>query len=189
MSAQASCPVIPSQCSHWVVRRSVAEVSTRSVDGGIVVTPVPPPSVREVARSAGWRDVDPPHPRCSSVGADAHIRPPRPQARNTLAADCPKGYSAPRRGVPLPSAAKVPKNAVQTYGLKIPCAASLIRYLAGISHANAVPCKFHLNVALSLLLFSLPLLPWNIDAPASTVAEVSGSGADAETILLSARQS
>ena len=81
MSAQASCPVIPSQCSprskypwgaHWVVRRSVAEVSTRSVDGGIVVTPVPPPSVKEVARSAGGIDVDPPHPRCSSVGGDAH---------------------------------------------------------------------------------------------------------------------
>ena len=81
MSAQASCPVIPSQCSprskypwgaHWVVRRSVAEVSTRSVDGGIVVTPVPPPSVKEVARSAGGKDVDPPHPRCSSVGGDAH---------------------------------------------------------------------------------------------------------------------
>ena len=28
------------QCSHWVVRRCVAEVATRSVDGGIVVTPV-----------------------------------------------------------------------------------------------------------------------------------------------------
>ena len=25
------------QCSHWVVRRSIAEVATRSVDGGIVV--------------------------------------------------------------------------------------------------------------------------------------------------------
>ena len=63
-----------------------------------------PPSAREVARSAGGRDVDPPHPRCSSVGGDAHIAPhtapavsfrasahtgvgirtPRPQARNSL---------------------------------------------------------------------------------------------------------
>ena len=31
-------------------------------------------------------------------------------------------------------------------------------YIAKISHANAVPWKFHLNIALSLLLFSLPLL-------------------------------
>ena len=46
MSAQASCPVIPAQCSprskypwgaHWVVRRSVAEVSALRVDGGIVI--------------------------------------------------------------------------------------------------------------------------------------------------------
>ena len=35
-----------------------------------------------------------------------------------------KGRSAPRRGVLLPSAAKVPKNAVQTCGLKIPHAPS-----------------------------------------------------------------
>ena len=35
-----------------------------------------PASAREVARSAGRRDVDPPHPRCSSVGGDAHIAPP-----------------------------------------------------------------------------------------------------------------
>ena len=35
-----------------------------------------------------------------------------------------KGHSAPQRGVLLPPAAKVPKNAVQTCGLKIPCAAS-----------------------------------------------------------------
>ena len=32
----------------------------------------PPPSAGEVARSAAWRDVDPPYPRCSSVGGDAH---------------------------------------------------------------------------------------------------------------------
>ena len=31
-------------------------------------------------------------------------------------------------------------------------------YLVKISHANAVPWKFHLNVALSLLLGALPLL-------------------------------
>ncbi len=31
-------------------------------------------------------------------------------------------------------------------------------YLVKISHANVVPRKFHLNVALSLLPFSLPLL-------------------------------
>ena len=69
-----------------------------------------------------------------------------------------KGRSAPRRGALLPSAAKVPKNAVQTCGLKIPHAPSHGLYLVKISHANAVPCKLPLNVALSLLLFPLPLL-------------------------------
>ena len=60
-----------------------------------------PPSAREVARSAGRRDVDPPHPRCSSVGGDAHIAPyaaaaPRHQAKR----DIPRpgaGYFCPRR--------------------------------------------------------------------------------------------
>ncbi len=69
-----------------------------------------------------------------------------------------KGHSAPRRGVLLPPAAKVPKNAVQTCGLKIPYAPTLVVYLACFSHANAVLCKFRPNVALSLLLFPLPLL-------------------------------
>ena len=90
-----------------------------------------PPSAREVARSAGGRDVDPPPPRCSSVGGDAHIAPhtapavsfrasdrrhwrgnpsPRPQARNTLAADCPKGHSAPASaGYFCPRRQKCPK--------------------------------------------------------------------------------
>ena len=69
-----------------------------------------------------------------------------------------KGHSAPRRGVPLPPAAKVPKNAVQTCGLKIPCALSPAAYPVKMNHADAVPCRFRLNVALSLLLFPLPLL-------------------------------
>ena len=38
------------------------------------------------------------------------------------------------------------------------CAPSPAAYLDRIYHANAVPSKFHLNVALSLLLFPLPLL-------------------------------
>ena len=106
-AAASSLPCVKAaQCSHWVVRRSVAEVSRQSRDGGIVK----------------------------------------------------KGHSAPRRGVRLPSAAKVPKTAVQTCGLKIPCAASPVVYPACFHHANAVPCKFRLNVASSLLLFSLPLL-------------------------------
>ena len=88
LSAQASCPVIPSQCSHW------------------------------------------------------------------------RGnpFPAPRRGVLLPPAAKVPKNAVQTCGLKIPYAPSPAAYHVKTNHANAVLCKFSLNLASSLLLFSLPLL-------------------------------
>ena len=70
-----------------------------------------------------------------------------------------KGRSAPRRfWVLLTPAAKVPKNAVQTCGLKIPYAPSPAAYPVKMNHANAVPCKFRLNVALSLLLFPLPLL-------------------------------
>ena len=69
-----------------------------------------------------------------------------------------KGRSAPRRGVLLPPAAKVPKNAVQTCGLKIPSAPSPAAYPAYPYHTDAVLCRFHRNVALSLLLFPLPLL-------------------------------
>ena len=50
------------------------------------------------------------------------------------------------------------RNAAKNYVFGFPCAASLIRYLAGISHANAVPHRLLLNVALSLLLGALPLL-------------------------------
>ena len=116
-----------------------------------------PPSAREAARSAGRRDVDPPHPRCSSVGGDAHAV--ERSGTSTLGVHRPvcrginlKGRSAPRRGVLLPSAAKVPKNAVQTCGLKIPYAPLPVAYLAYFSHANTVLCKFPLNVVSSLLL-------------------------------------
>ena len=67
------------------------------------------------------------------------IRTPRPQARNTLAADCPKGHSAPRRGVLLRTAAKVPKNAVQTCGLKIPARLHLLPIL--LAFATRTPCR------------------------------------------------
>ena len=50
------------------------------------------------------------------------------------------------------------RNAAKNYVFGFPCAASLIRYLAGISHANVVPWKLHRNIALSLLLGALPLL-------------------------------
>ena len=69
-----------------------------------------------------------------------------------------KGRSAPRRGVLLPPAAKVPKNAVQTCGLKIPYAPSHSTNFDNVYHANDMPRKLPLNVALSLRLFSLPLL-------------------------------
>jgi len=42
-----------------------------------------------------------------------------------------------------------------------PCAPSHSTHFDHISHANAVPCKFPLNVALSLLLWALPLSLWN----------------------------
>ena len=56
-AAASSLPCVKAaQCSHWVVLRSVAEMSALRVDGG--------------------RDVVRPHSRCSSVGGDAHIAPP-----------------------------------------------------------------------------------------------------------------
>ena len=57
-----------------------------------------PPSAREVARSAGGRDVDPPHPRCSSVGGDAHIAPHTAPAVSFRASD-----RRHWRGNPFPS--------------------------------------------------------------------------------------
>ena len=80
-----------------------------------------------------------------------------------------EGHSAPRRGELsffMPPAAsflsaakeKRKRNAAKNYVFGFPCAASLIRYLAGISHANVVPWKLHRNIALSLLLGALPLL-------------------------------
>ena len=98
--------------------------------------------------------------------------------------------------LPMPPAAsflsaakeKRKRNAAKNYVFGFPCAASHGFYLVKISHANIVPRKFHLNIALSLLPFSLPLMLRNVDAAGSTVVEVSGSGAGAETVLLSARQ-
>ena len=72
--------------------------------------------------------------------------------------DCPKGRSAPRRGVLLPPAAKVPKNAVQTCGLKIPYAPSHSTNFDNVYHANDMPRKLPLNFVSSLLLGALPLL-------------------------------
>ena len=122
-AAHCSFPVIPSP-----VRRLGVGIRTPRPQARNSL----PPSAREVARSAGGRDVDPPHPRCSSVGGDAHIAPhtapavsfrasdrrhwrgnpsPRPQARNTLAADCPKGHSAPAgAGYFCPRRQKYPKT-------------------------------------------------------------------------------
>ena len=50
------------------------------------------------------------------------------------------------------------RNAAKNYVFGFPCAASHGFYLAKISHANVVPRKFRLNIALSLLLGALPLL-------------------------------
>ena len=114
-----------------------------------------PPSAREVARSAGRRDVDPPHPRCSSVGGDAHIAPyaaaaPRHQAKR----DIPRLRA---RGTFAHSG-----KSTQKRRQKLRFWISLRAFARSLSrlfyHANAVPWKFPLNVALSLLLFSLPLL-------------------------------
>ena len=50
------------------------------------------------------------------------------------------------------------RNAAKNYVFGFPYAASRGFYPAKISHANIVPRKFHLNIALSLLLGALPLL-------------------------------
>ena len=50
------------------------------------------------------------------------------------------------------------RNAAKNYVFGFPCAASLGAYSVRFFHANAVPRKFHLNIALSLLLGALPLL-------------------------------
>ena len=76
-AAHCSFPVIPSQCSHWVVRRSVAEVSRRSRNGGIVLAGGA--ESRLYTRFFGGR----------FVGGDAHIAPPRPQARSCLPTPLP----------------------------------------------------------------------------------------------------
>ena len=79
------------------------------------------------------------------------------------------------------------RNAAKNCVFGFSCAPSLAAYPVCFYHANAVPCKLSLNIALSLLLGALPLLLRNVEASASTAAEVSGSGADAEAILLTAR--
>ena len=129
------------------------------------VSPSLPPSARKVARSAGRRDVDPPHPRCSSVGGDALIAPyaaasPRHQAKGA--------FRAPARGT-FALGGKSTQKRRSNLRFENPCAPSHVFYLVKINHANAVPWKFHLNIALSLLLFSLPLLLWNAGLCASLV--------------------
>ena len=82
---------------------------------------------------------------------------------------CPvgEGFSfCLRRGAFLPPAAsflstakeKRKRNAAKNYVFGFPCAASHGFYLVCFCHANVVPCKFYLNIALSLLLGALPLL-------------------------------
>ena len=66
-----------------------------------------PPSAREVARSAGGRDVDPPHPRCSSVGGDAHIAPHTAPAVSFRASDRRHWRGNP---FPAPAGAELPAS-------------------------------------------------------------------------------
>ena len=135
---------------------SVREVATRSVDGGREIIPSHPrcSSVREGLCPS--RPVVRPHPRCS-FRRGGRLCPP--VCHGSAVASNQRERSAPQRGVLLPPAAKVPKNAVQTCGLKIPYAPTLVVYPVRFYHANTVPCKFPPNLASSLLLFSLPLLP------------------------------
>ena len=50
------------------------------------------------------------------------------------------------------------RNAAKNYVFGFPCAALPAAYPACFHHANVVPHKFRLNIALSLLLGALPLL-------------------------------
>ena len=63
--APASCPVIPSQSADWRGNPFPAPAGAELPS---------PPSAREVARLCrdGGRDITRTHPRCSSVGGDAH---------------------------------------------------------------------------------------------------------------------
>ena len=101
------------QCSHWVVRRSVAEV----------------------ARSAGGRDM---LRQRRSIKLKGTFRAP---ARGTFALG---GKSTQKRRQKL------------RFWISLRAFARSLSRL--FYHANAVPCKLPLNIALSLLLFSLPLL-------------------------------
>ena len=77
-----------------------------------------PPSAREVG-SAGGRDVDPPHPRCSSVGGDAHaversgtstLGVHRPVCRGSAAVSSKRGVPRPGAGYFCPRRQKYPKT-------------------------------------------------------------------------------
>ena len=68
-----------------------------------------PPSAREVARSAGGRDVDPPHPRCSSVGGDAHIAPHTAPAVSFRAS----AHTGVGIRIPAPAGAELPPPSVR----------------------------------------------------------------------------
>ena len=98
-TAPALCPypVIPSQCSHWRGNPHPAPAGAESL----------PPSAREVTRSAGGRDVDPPHPRCSSVGGDAHIAPHTAPAVSFRASDRRHWRGNP---FPAPAGAELPAS-------------------------------------------------------------------------------
>ena len=106
------------RCPHRPVCRGSAaayaslvqrEVSTRSVDGGIVTSGRADPSAPTHAC------------RTRTLSLSCHSEPvltlawesasPRPKARNTLAADCPKGHSAPAgAGYFCPRRQKYPKT-------------------------------------------------------------------------------
>ena len=76
---------------------------------------------------------------------------PRPGAGHFL-------YLPPAASFLSAAKEKRKRNAAKNYVFGFPYAASRGFYPAKISHANIVPRKFHLNIALSLLFGALPLL-------------------------------
>ena len=107
---------------------------------------------REVARSAGGRDVDPPHPRCSSVGGDAHIAPHTAPAVSFRASD-----RRHWRGNPFPAPAGAehpPPEGVSKEGGPQPSLFGRFKergFLRGEGNRNPSPLKWRFWVLLSLL--------------------------------------
>ena len=146
---------------------SAREVSRRSVDGGIVNSGRgrTPPLRKPVRHPCGAMWASPPTewpPIAVRRGGCPHP-PAAPTGAEHPRGGLSKGiFRAPARGT-FALGGKSTQKRRSNLRFENPCAPSPAAYLDRICHANAVPSKFHLNVALSLLLFPLPLLLRNAE--------------------------